>query len=255
MGLEERGLPSHRQGTPLHTQLSTQDVPQESKLREGRSREHKPTIWQECSSAASAGEPGRPGVTAPCTHAEAPPAMAVPPGGRRWRHTEGLRAQARPPGPCLPRVSVWPPPSTMRRASQHCSVAGLGGGPELSTQGEEARVPPAGSAPATSRKWGHDSPEGRPPQAGSGPATSRKWALHKPEVGAQLTGRAPPSSRKWARHEPEVDPPQAGPGGEGLALTLLPSLRLWLLAPGSFGFVLVSLRSGRVLVSLLSSVP
>lgn len=207
-------------------------------------------IWQECSSAASAGEPGRPGVTAPCTHAEAPPAMAVPPGGRRWRHTEGLRAQARPPGPCLPRVSVWPPPSTMRRASQHCSVAGLGGGPELSTQGEEARVPPAGSAPATSRKWGHDSPEGR-----RAPSSRRKWARHEPEVGAPQAGSGCTTHRKGAPLKPEVDPPQAGPGGEGLALTLLPSLCLWLLAPGSFGFVLVSLRSGRVLVSLLSSVP
>lgn len=92
------------------------------------------------------------------------------------------------------------------------------------------------------------------PRGGSARAPGRKCTRHKPEVGARLTGRAPPSSRKWARHEPEVDPPQAGPGGEGLALTLLPSLRLWLLAPGSFGFVLVSLRSGRVLVSLLLSV-
>lgn len=207
MGLEERGLPSLQQGTPLHTQLSTQDVPQESKLREGRSREHKPTIWQECSSAASAGEPGRPGVTAPCTHAEAPPAMAVPPGGRRWRHTEGLRAQARPPGPCLPRVSVWPPPSTMRRASQHCSVAGLGGGPELSTQGEEARVPPAGSAPATSRKWGHDSPEGR-----RAPSSSRKWARHEPEVGAPQAGSGCTTHRKGAPLKPEVGAPRAGSG-------------------------------------------
>lgn len=97
--------------------------------------------------------------------------------------------------------------STMRRASQHCSVAGLGGGPELSTQGEEARVPPAGSAPATSRKWGHDSPEGR-----RAPSSRRKWARHEPEVGAPQAGSGCTTHRKGAPLKPEVGAPRAGSG-------------------------------------------